>query len=211
MGLYNLDYFELMLRQNAGTAELINKIRWKFILDYILKDDAFESDGFIRVLDYGSGIGFFRDWRPEGVEVDTFDIADYPQTGKWHEKYDIVCFFDVLEHLPNFSVVFDYLQTAKYVVLSIPILPEGVELTTWKHYKPGEHLHYFSEETLKTFLKTYDFQLVKKGQPECPPRQDVWDFLFKKQTKKDNLATGTKSRRHSDIHKCSKRPKRNIS
>jgi hypothetical protein len=62
--VYNLDYYEKMLRQNAATGQAIADIRWGFV------KDAKAST----VLDYGSGVGFFRAHRPEEVTVDTFDI-----------------------------------------------------------------------------------------------------------------------------------------
>jgi len=195
--MYNLEYYEKMLRQNSGTAEKINKIRWDFVAECNPKI----------VLDYGSGVGWFRAWRPEGVEVDTYDIATYPQTGQRYIAYDLVCFWDVLEHIPNFGIIFDILKEAKYVALSIPIKPDNVELVTWKHFKPGEHLHYFSEETLDLFFKIYGFIPIKKGYPECPPRQDILSVLYKK----DNTATGTESWGYSNLHKGGRRPKRELS
>jgi hypothetical protein len=170
MSLYDLDYYELMLRQNSGTAEKINKIRWDFVNLVDIKS----------VLDYGCGCGWFKAWKPVGIMVDTFDIGEYPQTGIVHNEYDLITLWDVLEHLPNFEVLEELFFDTKYVAISVPIKPKKVKLETWKHYKPGEHLHYFTEEMLDTFFKTYGFRRIKKGQPECPPRQDIWDFLYEK-------------------------------
>ena len=86
---YDLEYFDKMLRKNSGTAKRISKIRWKFISRVDPK----------LVLDYGSGVGWFRAFKPEGITVDTYDIGEYPQTGIQHSYYDIICFWDVLEHI----------------------------------------------------------------------------------------------------------------
>lgn len=168
--MYNLDYYEKMLRQNSMTAEKICSIRWDFVKEVNPKI----------VLDYGCGVGWFRAFRPEETEVDTYDIADYPQTGIQRDKYDLITFWDVLEHIPNFDRIWNLLDNADYVAVTIPIKPEGVDLLKWKHFKPGEHLHYFTEENLELLFKYYGFILIKKGKPECPPRQDVVSFLFQK-------------------------------
>ena len=79
---YDLEYFEKMLRLNSKTGELISNIRWAWIGDTHPKT----------ILDYGSGCGFFRAYRPEGVEVNSYDIGTFPQTGIELKIYDIVCF-----------------------------------------------------------------------------------------------------------------------
>ena len=83
MSKYDLEYFEKMLRQNSKTAEEISNIRWDWLYELCPKT----------VLDYGSGCGFFRAFRPRGIEVDTYDIGPYPQTGIRLRLYDIVLTF----------------------------------------------------------------------------------------------------------------------
>ena len=168
--LYGIEYFENMLRMYAKTAEDIATIRWKFVAD--VDPDT--------VLDYGSGVGWFRAHRPIGVHVDSYDIADVPQTGICLEHYDLVCFWDVLEHIPNFEVIHNVLDSTNHVALTVPVLPDGVKIENWKHWKPGEHLHYFSVEMLDAMFREFDFKRIKVSMCECPPRQDVQSFLFKK-------------------------------
>ena len=79
---YDLEYYELTLRLNSATAEQICKVRWDWI----------EECNPSVVLDYGSGVGWFRAWRPSGIEVYSYDIADCPQTGIKLALYDVVCF-----------------------------------------------------------------------------------------------------------------------
>lgn len=167
---YDLDYYENMLRLYSHTAKQINEIRWKFI----------SSLNPSTVLDYGSGVGWFRAWRPKGVKVFSHDIAPaFPQTGIDLRIYDIVCFWDVLEHIDDFRKVEPVLALAKAVAATLPIAPtESESIGSWKHFKPGEHLHYFTERTLTSLFDKYGFRLLEKGQPECPPREDVTSFLF---------------------------------
>lgn len=165
---YDLEYYENLLRRYSKTAEDICKIRWDWISELNPKT----------VLDYGCGVGWFRAYRPLGVEVDTFDIGPYPQTGVGLKVYDMVCFFDVLEHLPDFSVIEPVVRLANHIAVSLPI--KNGDLTTWAHFKPGEHLHYFTHETLLALMARYGFAILKSGTPECPPRKDISSYVFRR-------------------------------
>jgi hypothetical protein len=165
--MYDLEYFEKMLRLNSKTAEEICRIRWEWIA--CVKPAT--------VLDFGSGVGWFRAHRPQGVEVYTFDIAPYPQTGIPMKRFDVICLWDVLEHIRDFSELEAPIALSRHVALSLPIV-EADQLYKSKHFKPGEHLSYWTESTLESLLKKYGFNLIKKGTPECPPRQQVKSFLF---------------------------------
>ena len=168
--MYNLDYLENMYRMYSKTAENICKIRWKFI----------ESTNSKTVLDYGCGCGFFRMYRPKKIIVDSYDVNDYcVQTGINRNQYDLICLWDVLEHI-NIGEVGYLLDKTKYLALSIPIKPDDINMITWKHYKPGEHIFHYTEKLLNETLEKYNFKQIKKGQPECPPRKDIRSFIYEK-------------------------------
>lgn len=175
---YGSDYYEHMLHMYSGSAKNIFKVRWDFVADAKAQT----------VLDYGCGCNFLSIFQPHGVDVDSFDIGyieegvSYPQTGITRDEYDLVCFFDVLEHVdwenaPD-ELMEETIQKAIWIVVSIPMKPEEQSLETWKHYKPGEHLTYFTEETLVKFFGDRGFREMKRGTPECPPRVDIVSFLF---------------------------------
>jgi len=176
--IYNIDYYELMLRLYAKSGEEIAKIRWKFINDLIKYP--------CRILDYGSGVGFFRAWRPDidNMVVDSYDIGDYPQTGlptiPFNTHYDIVCFWDVLEHLHSFDEILPILNNTDFVALTVPIKPDNIQWHDYKHFKPGEHLNYFTDESLKEVFKQYGFEFSFTAMPECPPREFIHSYIFKK-------------------------------
>lgn len=168
---YGLDYFEHTLRKMSATAEDICQRRWVFISEVSPKT----------ILDYGCGVGWFRAFRPSGLIVDTYDIGDYPQTGINEACYDLVCFWDSLEHIPNLNVL-DWLWShTKFVAISIPIKPHDVSMKNWKHYRPpDEHINYFTLPSLDIFFHRWGFQKVKQNQNECPPREDIWTTLYKR-------------------------------
>jgi len=175
---YDIDFWDKMLRQNSPTAIKINKIRWNFIKPAKAK----------LVLDWGSGCGFFRAFRPQGIEVDTFDISPWPQTGIKSDKYDIITMWDVLEHIADLDKFFEQELkkiTVKHIAISVPTLREELEseeLTVWKHYKPGEHFQYKLDREWDEVFYKHGFTKVKSDWGECKIRTDIYSALFKKKT-----------------------------
>lgn len=169
-GIYNHDYYDLVLRQNSSTAECICGIRWEFV----------SSVNPRTVLDYGAGVGWFRAFAPKWTKVDTYDIGPFVQTGIQHERYDLVTMWDVIEHIPDLDVLKDIFAKTSYVAMAVPILPEGKSLKEWKHYKPGEHLHYFTVRLLDEIMACYGFNKIKEGSPEGVLREDIVSVLYAK-------------------------------
>lgn len=169
---YNIEYYENLLREYSCTAKEITKIRWDMVYSLPIHPES--------VLDYGSGVGWFRAFRPNGIHVDSFDIGHFAQTGIRKEAYDVLCFFDVLEHIPNWEVITPLIEKAKYVCGTVPILKPGVDLITWKHYKPGEHFHYWCEDGFEKAMREVKLEKLWHGWPECPPRKDVMSFKYRK-------------------------------
>lgn len=168
--MYNLDYFYNMLRMYSSSAGLICKKRWEFVSG--VKAET--------VLDYGSGCGFFKAFAPQGIEVDNFDVMPVPQTGITREQYDLITFWDVLEHIPDLMTLKPVMAKASWVAVTVPIKPADVAWQDYKHFKPGEHIHHFQEDYLCAVMDLFGFKLFDKGTPECPPRSMVGSFLFKR-------------------------------
>ncbi len=176
---YDANYLENLLEMYAGSMEKISNIRWEFIAPIEAK----------LVLDYGSGNNAFSLFKPDDVIVDSYDIgtignAPYPQTGIRHEHYDIICLWDVLEHIkwdtnPDEDIL-EVIDNADALAATIPILPDDQVLEDWKHYKPGEHLTYFNTGAFIGFIESLGFTLLEHDTPECPPRLDIHSFLFKR-------------------------------
>lgn len=168
--MYNIDYYENMLRMYSKSAEEICKIRWAFVAETKSRT----------VLDYGCGCGWFRAFRPEEITMDSYDIMSTAQTGIRHKRYDLITFWDVLEHMPGFEEIKDLLDKAQFVAVAVPIKPESTKIEDWKHTKPLEHIVTFSHEMIEVLFSEFGYNLIKVGQPECPPRIDIWSFLFGK-------------------------------
>lgn len=166
--MYNAEYYYNLLRMYTPTAKKISEIRWSFVEECNVK----------RVLDFGCGVGWFKAYAPPKIKVDTFDIGPYVFTGIREDEYDLICFWDVLEHLENFNEIEELLKKTKYVAITVPLIPQGQSLKTWKHFKPGEHLHYFTMDSLDALFYKYNFKRIKSNFSECPPRKDIISVLY---------------------------------
>jgi len=171
---YDFEYWKKIIRQNSSSAEMINRIRWDFVSKINPKI----------VLDYGSGPGWFAAFAPNGIEVDTYDIAPWPQTKIQHKYYDLITMWDVIEHIPDLNVIRSLFNSTKSIAITTPILPKNKNLKSWRHNKPGEHIRLFTKETLQQYFRGFGFRLIKSGFPECDCgiRQDIFSALFKKKT-----------------------------
>lgn len=177
---YDAEYHDNLLHMYAGSMPKISNIRWKLIAGLQAKT----------ILDYGSGNNGFSLFRPDGIVIDSYDIGTikegvkYPQTGIRHTEYDLICLWDVIEHVdwrnnPD-EFMLEWISKAKNLAMTVPIKPKDTVLEKWKHYKPGEHLTYFSISTLIKFVEGLGFSRLEHSQPECPPRQDIHSFLFRR-------------------------------
>jgi hypothetical protein len=172
---YDVNYYYNLLKIQTEHAKEINDIRWQFV------SQAKFNNRWPVVVDYGCGVGWFAAFKPAFVfndNMDTFDIMPVPQTGIRHEKYDLLTMWDVLEHIPDFTELAPILRNTDFVAISLPIKPDDISWNKWKHFKPGEHLHYYSIDLLQALFNLYGFEIFKNSMPECPPRSDIHSILF---------------------------------
>lgn len=108
-----------------------------------------------KLLDVGFGTGAFikiamnAGFDAFGYDIhgEDFGVRRAPLCGA--DSWDVVTFFDSLEHFSEFGEIRSLSKRARLLVVSVPKTP--VDLLTnrqWRHYKPGEHLHYFCEQSL---------------------------------------------------------------
>jgi hypothetical protein len=127
-------------------VELMSHVRLAFV-------KAYARGG--KLLDVGYGQGHFvklavrAGFDAYGNDVHGVDCGVREVDLNHGSAWDVVTFFDSLEHFPSLSSVRDLARRSRYVVVSLPCRPLWFpERRDWKHYKPGEHLHYFCEDSL---------------------------------------------------------------
>jgi hypothetical protein len=111
------------------------------------------SSGLLLDVGYGNG-SFVRLAEKAGFEAYGNDVhgVDYgvKEVELTDDRYwDVITFFDSLEHFSDLSKIKPLCRRADYVVVSFPTRPNSFpENKDWKHYRPGEHLHYFCRKSL---------------------------------------------------------------
>lgn len=143
---------------------LINKYR----VDTVSR---FTTDG--PVLDFGCGVGSFVDlWNMKrGYSAVGFDLNPYggfTDITVLFQKNKIVTMWDSVEHLPNPVKVIKGLKP-NFIFICTPSTDDYTkEFTTWRHYMPNEHCHYFNAKSLTALLNVcgYDQILEDYGESE---------------------------------------------
>lgn len=119
-----------------------------------------------RVLDIGYGNGeFIRQSLKAGYQAFGYDThkdkTDLPVVKSIEGRWDAVTFFDSWEHIEDISFI-DELDAGLFVV-TVPNLPSLADedfVLNWKHYKPNEHLHYFTRDSVLRFLSRHGYILL---------------------------------------------------
>jgi hypothetical protein len=97
-------------------------------------------------------------------------------------KWDVVTFFDSLEHFPYLAPIKELNNRCTSVVVSVPARPLTFpDDLNWKHYRPGEHLHYFTIDSLnrlfypKKVIHVSSIEDVVRGDDKKP---NIWTVVF---------------------------------
>lgn len=152
-----------------------------------------------RLLEVGCAHGWFlemaqRDFEAVGIEPDQHaqDILRkkklpvrcgfFPQALEDGEKFDIIVFNDVIEHIPDIKATLDmchrHLSENGLLVLNLPnsrgvfyqiakILAKCSLLSSfermWQKGLPSPHVHYFNALNLKSLLNQHAFEVKEEG------------------------------------------------
>ena len=129
-----------------------------------------------KILDYGTGTGFFlnaikeKGWKTIGVEPDQKArknaekligqkiYANLHEIEELDTKYDVITLWHVLEHIHELNQVFSslkgLLKEKGKIIIAVPnidSLDNQIYKEDWAAYDVPRHLYHFNKETLTTF------------------------------------------------------------
>ncbi len=83
------------------------------------------------------------------------------------QKFDVVCLWDVLEHLPTLTRslkrIKEMLNKDGVVIFSVPNTDSWswyLKKEKWKYFSPPEHIFYFNKKSVNKMAKLFDFSLL---------------------------------------------------
>jgi len=158
-----LEHYRELSKTELG--EKIAAFRWGFLRRYM--------NGHTTLLDYGAGPGAFlrSPHAIPGVKLEGYDINPASEFCKdYSRRPDVVTAFDVIEHMESPREWIEHLNPKLLVILTPnvdPVMntPSRGPITGWRHYKPGEHLHYYGLKSLSALIH------------KCGYRVEGWDYL----------------------------------
>ena len=133
------------------------------------------ADKNSRILDVGCGLGTFvmsarkRGYPAWGYDKYIYRLSSTIPLDRGEAlaiRWDIVTFYDTLEHFPELKDAVAFMEYASWVVISHPLCwyPEAKTwFMDWHHRKPGEHFWHFTRNSLVSFMKGLGFDLTERS------------------------------------------------
>ena len=184
---YNIDYINQRYNQYGEKGPQMAGLRLGNLISKIGRTPH-------SILDVGYGNGDFLKLCVQGIEkCYGNDITNYPLPegvefvdNIFNNHYDVVCFFDVLEHFEDINFI--QKVNCNYIYISIPWCHNFSEewFMKWKHRREDEHLWHFNDLSLENFFKEKNFNLIQKSNIEDIIRtssdgyENILTCIFKK-------------------------------
>lgn len=160
----------------AAVGKTIHDGRVAFVNDYVGRECP--------VLDVGIGCGDFIKARPHTYGMDVNPVAqqwlsENGRQGLGIDTYQAFTFWDVLEHVEAPNVYFKKMRPGSFLFTSLPIFDDLSRVRESKHYKPGEHLYYWTEAGFVEWMAMYRFRLLAAQDFETDAGRDgIRSFAF---------------------------------
>lgn len=138
------------------------------------------------VLDIGIGCGEFIKKRPGtfGYDINPVAVKWLIEQGLFRDDFSSFTAFtmwDVLEHVENPEDYFINFRQGSFLFLSIPIFDDLTRVRESRHYRPGEHLYYFTLMGIKNWMNMHGFQIYGASDFETDAGRDsIHSLAFKK-------------------------------
>lgn len=175
---YDAPYFEKYIQyEGSEVSEQINAGRVAFVKKHF-------GDDFL--LDIGIGSGEFIKKRLStwGMDVNPVAIRWLLARNLWAndiETFHAVTMWDVIEHCPKPGDYFDRMRYGSYLFTSIPIFKDIRLVRESKHYRPNEHLYYWTEKGFVAWMARHGFRHLETQDFEIQAGRDsILSFAFRK-------------------------------
>lgn len=138
------------------------------------------------LVDIGIGSGEFIRKRPHTYGIDVNPTAQWWLFDNALWAYSLSDFraftmWDVIEHVPDPAEYFGRINDGGFLFTSIPIFDDLTRIRESKHYRPGEHLYYWTEKGFTDWMWLHRFELLEWSDFETKAgREAILSFAFRK-------------------------------
>lgn len=138
-----------------------------------------------RIVDVGIGGGrFVEEMGCMGCDINLEAVAwlgsRYSYLDPFRHEVDALTFWDSLEHIPDPAAIVARAQ--RWVFVSMPIYPSMAGVLDSPHYKPGEHLWYWTQRGLVDWFARLGFVLRESNAAETAlGRRGIISFAFERE------------------------------
>lgn len=181
--LYTGDYFEHYQKlDNTKMGMLLTRARLDLVSKYT--DTS-------RVVDIGIGGGrFVQESGGSGYDVCDSAAKWLKDAGKWVDPYapgygnskfyiHAATCWDSLEHIPSPEKLLEHVND--WLFVSLPVCDTQAEWLQSRHFKPAEHIHYWSAQGLIAWCAEQGFECVEMNRVESDlGREGIMSFAFKR-------------------------------
>ena len=176
---YDSDYFDKCAGyEDQAIARVINAGRIALVNKYVGADAG--------VLDIGVGSGEFIKRRKNtfGYDINPAAIAWLKEIMRWTTSFvpfEAFTFWDVIEHVEEPGEYFRRIHDGGYLFASLPIFDDLTRIRESKHYRPGEHLYYWTESGFVDWMALHGFKLLERQDYETRAGRDsILSFAFQR-------------------------------
>jgi hypothetical protein len=176
--------------------EYENSVKGKGITDFrvgMVQKMLCAEEEKLACLDIGIGSGHFMKELKKNTDlvVEGLDINKVAK--KWmkthgysskRKRYDILTFWDVLEHIPEPWRLWEN-YNPKYLAVSIPLFKDKEHAINSRHFRPEEHWWYFTLEGFMTWMGSMDWEICAYSTAESTKwgREDIFSFGFRRKVR----------------------------
>jgi Methyltransferase domain len=137
------------------------------------------------LVDVGIGCGSFVDARARtwGYDINPTGVEWLHRHDKWWNPYvdpcSAVSLWDVLEHIPDFHRLLA--NVSRFVFASVPVFNSAAGVLRSKHYRPDEHVWYFTVDGLKKLMAELGWNcLTVEWTETLLGRESIASFVFER-------------------------------
>jgi len=143
-----------------------------------------------RLIDVGAGTGAFVraamdvGYRSRGFDVMPRAVEQLKRDGLYAANvalFDVVTMWDAIEHMEHPQHFLDWVKPGAALLVSVPIFGDIARVRESRHYRPGEHLYYFTRDGLVAWLARHEFRLLDESDHEIRAgRESIGAFAFRR-------------------------------